>query len=48
MRKTLTSKFSKALKLEHISEYQQALNFFQNNKFRLSDEFFKRSLSILE
>ena len=31
-----------------IYEYQQALSYYQQGKYRLSDEFFRRVLTILE
>ncbi len=34
--------------LSGLNEYKEALNFFQNGKYRISEEFFRRTLKILE
>jgi hypothetical protein len=34
--------------LKTISEYKDALNYYQQGKYRISDELFKRVLNILE
>jgi hypothetical protein len=41
-----TSKPDESLKV--LSEYQEALQYFQKGKYRISDEYFKRTLNILE
>jgi len=41
-------KFNFSINLLNIKEYKEAVNFFTLEKFRLSEEFFKRCLFMIQ